>query len=544
VKAAALLVTLFLLVPSFCFSQALHFSSPGDPEILAASLVEQLSDEEALAQTMMFGWAGEQPSPLILQWIRERRIGGVKVFGWNARNITALAGAVGAMQREAAASPLGIPLLVATDQEGGIVRHVKGQTSDTPGNMAIGASSYPEDAYRSGYYIGKELALLGINMNFAPVIDLATRRDSALIGPRSFGGDPVKAGILGAAFSKGQAAAGIISTAKHFPGHGGTSLDSHGTLPSIDADEQTLWDRELAPYRIMAKDELPAIMSGHLAFPNTPAGNEPASLSSWFLTDVLRKKIRYRGMVITDDLLMYGAVIAGGSLANTAKEAIAAGNDMILVSSTPEMYSQLWTYLAYSMRNDAAFRDRVREAARRVIYCKLKYLRGGRAVPLIPDIAKVRSGIPDSEGSKFFLEMAARSVTLVHAEKGALPLAAPGRVLLAGQYAEFFAAGRRAFPGAGSYSFGDTGSAASLRSIAASYDTVIFCLGDDEGKRLLDAVKGLGKKVIVMSVLNPVYLDGTEWADASVAIYSYAEESFIAGFSALVGRIEIQGKMP
>ncbi|MDR0586075.1 MAG: glycoside hydrolase family 3 protein [Treponema sp.] len=507
----------------------------------AEILLDGMSDSEILAQTFMFGWQGAQPSPLILEWVRTRRIGGVKVFGWNAQNLETLAGTVAALQEAAIASPLGIPLLVATDQEGGIVRHVKGSTSDTPGNMAIGASAYPEDAYRSGFYIGRELSLLGINMNFAPVVDLATRRDSQLIGPRSFGADPVNAGILGAAFMKGQAAAGIISTAKHFPGHGDTSLDSHGTLPRIAAGENTLWERELVPYRIMVKEGLPAIMSGHLAFPDTPAGERPASLSSWFLNDTLRTRMGYRGLVITDDLLMYGAVQAGGNLANTAKEALLAGNDMILVSTTPELYSLFWTSLLESMRNETEFKRRVREAAGRILVLKLGYLEN---TTLVPDTQKLKE-LPDPEGAAFFRDLAARSVTLINGESS-LPLTpeAAGRVLLAGQYAAFFSAGLKAYPGSAIYSFEDSGGAAEFRRMASNADTIIFCLADDEGQRLLEAAKNPGKRVIVISALNPVYVDGISRVDAALAVYSYSADSFNAAFSALLGRFVPAGRLP
>jgi beta-N-acetylhexosaminidase len=510
------------------------------PEESAAALLEKMSDDEILAQTFMFGWEGQRPSPLILEWVKNRRIGGVKVFGWNAQNGEILAETIAALQEAALASPPGVSLLVATDQEGGIVRHVKGSTSDTPGNMAIGASAYPEDAYRSGLYIAGELSRLGINMNFAPVVDLATRRDSRLIGPRSFGADPVNAGILGAAFMKGQAASGIISTAKHFPGHGDTSLDSHGTLPRIAAGEQTLWERELVPYRIMVKEGLPAIMSGHLAFPDTPAGERPASLSPWFLTDLLRTRMGYRGLVITDDLLMYGAVQAGGSLANTAKEALLAGNDMILVSSTPEPDSLFWTSLLASMRNEPAFRNRVREAAGRVLALKRGWLENPGSVPAIR-----RAAPAGPESAAFFRDLAARSVTpLISGSSAPLVPAAAGRVLLAGQYSTFFRAGLQAYPGAALYSFEEYGSAAEFRRMAAAADTVVFCLADSEGQRLLEALRYLNKRVIVISALNPSWVDEVPWVDAALAVYSYSADSFTAGFSALLGRFVPGGRLP
>jgi beta-N-acetylhexosaminidase len=540
-----------MLVPaaSLC---SLSFDDPGAPEELAAALVRAMSDEQALAQTFMLGWVGAEPSPLILDWIRERNIGGVKIFGWNTGDTRRLAETVGSLQTESLKGTFQIPLFVATDQEGGWIRHVKGSTSETPGNMAIGASGYPRDAYLSGYYIGRELALLGINMNFAPAVDLFTNRDSELIGPRAFGNDPVKTGILGAAFMKGQQAAGIIPTAKHYPGHGDTDLDSHGVLPRITETFETLWNRELVPYRMLAAEGLPAVMSGHLAFPNTPAASVPASLSSWFLGEVLRDKIGYRGLVITDDLMMNGATTWTGSLSAAAKAALLAGNDIIMLSKTPNLSDPVWTVLLRSMKDDPVFRDRVRDAARRVLELKLKYLRGENKTPYIPDLTKVDSGLPDPEGSRFFLGLAARSVTVVkgQAAEPGLPAVFPlepeaaGQILLAGQYEDFFSAGKAAYPGARSYWYSESRGAAELVSYARRADTIIFCLSGPSGLNFLRRLESLQKRVIVLSVLNPVYLEELPWVRGALAVYSYAPESFIAGFSAMLGRIPAAGELP
>jgi beta-N-acetylhexosaminidase len=526
----------------------LSFADPGAPEELAAAIETAMSDEQALAQTFMLGWGGAEPSPLILQWIRERNIGGVKIFGWNTEDTLQLAGTVGALQEASLAGPFNIPLLVATDQEGGWIRHVKGSTSETPGNMAIGASGYPQDAYLAGYYIAKELAVLGINMNFAPTVDLFTNRASVLIGPRAFGSDPVKVGILGAAFMKGQQAAGVIPTAKHYPGHGDTALDSHGVLPEIAASFETLWNRELVPYRMLAVEGLPAVMSGHLAFPNTGAASMPASLSPWFLKDVLRDKIGYRGIIITDDLMMNGATGWAGSLSRTAKQALIAGNDIIMFSNTPNLYEPLWTFLLSSMKEEEDFRARVRDAARRTLLVKLRYLKGEGSVPYIPDPRKVAAELPDSEGAAFFVNLAARSVTQVKPlpPDSVFPLKpeSAGRVLLAGRYNDFFKAGKAAFPAADSCRYSETDGPAALLAYARNADTVIFCLSDAADLRLLRSLEPLKKQVIVLSVLNPVYLESVPWVNGALAVYSYAPESFAAGFSAMIGRIPAEGRLP
>ena len=537
-------IGIFLVSPLF----SLDFFDSGSPEKLAAAIETAMTDEQALAQVFMLGWVGAEPSPLIMEWIRTRNIGGVKIFGWNTADTQRLAKTVGELQEASLAGSFNIPLLVATDQEGGWIRHVKGSTSETPGNMAIGASGYPRDAYLAGYYIGKELALIGINMNFAPTVDLFTNRDSVLIGPRAFGSDPVKAGILGAAFTKGQLAAGVIPTAKHYPGHGDTDLDSHGVLPKIDISFKTLWERELVPYRMLAGEGLPAVMSGHLAFPATEAGAAPASLSSWFLKDVLRDKIGFKGVVITDDLMMVGATSWMGSLSRTAKQAIVAGNDIIMFSNTPLLYDPVWTYLVNSMKGEEDFRRSVRESARRILELKLTFLRGGSSVPYIPNLQRVEAEIPDPQGSAFFLNLAARSVTIVKpaAAGSVFPLTreSAGRVLLAGRYGDFFTYGRAAFPGASVYRYSPATAPSEIIPYVRNADTVIFCLSDASDLRILRVLEGLNKKVIILSVLSPVYIESVPWVDGAVAVYSYAPESFASGFSAIIGRIPAEGSLP
>jgi beta-N-acetylhexosaminidase len=550
-KNLAFLCLFGLVLSPLLFS--LSFFDEVDDKILAQRIVNAMSNEQALAQCFMLGWVGAEPSPLILNWIRERNIGGVKIFGWNTDDTRRLAQTVGSLQTHALNTPFAIPLFVATDQEGGWIRHVKGATSETPGNMAIGASGFPMDAYLSGLYIGRELSLLGINMNFAPTIDLFTAKDSYLIGPRSFGMDPVQVGILGAAFARGHEVSGVIPTAKHFPGHGDTHLDSHGVLPRIDISFETLWQRELIPYRLMIRQGIPAIMSGHLAFPNTYSRETPASLSSWFLQNILRDQMGFQGLIITDDLMMNGATNYAGSLSEAAKRAMIAGNDIIMLSQTPNMFDRIWTYLLLSMREERDFHDRVRDAARRILESKLKYLKGDNRVPFVPDLKRVDEELPDPEGAAFFLNLAARSVTIVKDAGNSGELVFPlnpekaGIVLLAGRYDDFFSVGARAFPKAQIHRTQSRNAgnfAAELLLAAQNVDTVIFCLSDAEELRLLQNLRGLGKRVIVFSILSPIHIEEALWADGILAVYSYAPDSFIAGFSAILGRIHAGGRLP
>jgi beta-N-acetylhexosaminidase len=341
-----------------------------DAAVRAAALVDGMSDEETLGQILMLSYPGDAPNALFFDWIERRSLGGVKIFGWNADDSTKVAAAVGAIQGRALGTRLGIPLLVATDQEGGWIRHIKGATTITPGNMAIGASGRPYDAYRSANLIGRELAALGVNMNFAPSVDLATKPKSYIIGPRAFSDDPATAAALGSAFVRGLADAGIIATAKHYPGHGGTEDDSHGVLPVIRIDERTLWDRELLPFRVLAAEGIPAIMSGHLSFPLVSGDGSPASLSPYFMTTLLRGRLGFKGLAVTDDLVMDGAGLSAGSVSEACVRAVEAGNDLLMISKLFDTEDPAWQRLLSSYRERPAFKARVREAATRVVATK------------------------------------------------------------------------------------------------------------------------------------------------------------------------------
>jgi beta-N-acetylhexosaminidase len=526
---------------------ALDFDAPGEAGPRARAIAAQMSPEEVVGQLFMIAYPGARPDQAFLDSILRRHIGGVKIFGWNAKDNAVLASSIAALQAKAAQGRFGVPLLVATDQEGGWIRHVGGKTSDSPGNMALGASGYPLDAYDSGRIIARELSAMGINMNFAPTVDVASNPKSWVIGSRSFSSDPRVAGILGSAFARGTASERVIATAKHFPGHGDTKLDSHTSLPSIDADWDTLWDRELLPYRMMAADGVPAIMSGHLSFPRAAGSLCPASLSGFFLKEVLRGRIGFRGVVVTDDLCMSGASGYAGGVSRAALMALESGNDIVMFSSADEA---AWDLVLEKARSDPAFLERCRDSARRVLELKLEYLRGPGSVSRSPAAADVAARLPDPAAESAYLSQAARAVTYI--KKGDLPLpAGPGRVLLAGAFADFFEAGKEHYPQAAVFRFGFQTQAATrpaeakaLAAAAAQADTVIICVANDTSDLLLDSLAGSGKRVVVLSVLSPESVMDCAWPDAIVAAYSYSRASFSAAFSAIRGDIEARGVLP
>lgn len=540
------------------------FWEPGPIEERVEAIASSLSDAELLGQVFMLGYVGTVPSADILRWIRERNLGGVKIFTRNVDSLGGLARSIAQMQEAAAANGRGIPLLVSTDQEGGWVRHIKGETSQTPGNIALGAAGLPQDALLTGYYIGQELRALGINMNFAPTIDVYSNPSAAVVGPRAFSSDPAQTALLALAYYRGMAKSGVISTAKHYPGHGSADKDSHGVLPVVEVSYEELWQRDLLPYRILIREGIPAVMSGHLAFPGVLGSLLPSSRSSFLLDEVLRRRLGFEGVVITDDMEMNGVLSDGVDTARACLEALEAGNDIVLVSHTPRVQEATWQLLRRHLTQDPAFRRRLEASVRRILRLKLQALRPAwlpaPALAIVDAAAPAGRGqpaggetppIPAPGARTFFEQNALRAVTLIREGQVPLAPASGSRVLIAGQFEEFIEEGRRRFPTADTllfpYSPFYSARPEDLQSIparAARYDLVLFCLANYNSLELLEALRPLASRIVVVSALSPVYLRDTPWVETAVAVYGSSRDSFRAGFAALAGDFRPEGRLP
>ena len=521
---------------------------------VVSELMGAMSDEERVAQVFLLGWQGVEPSDRIMDWITQRGLGGVKIFGWNAENLTVLNESIRSMQAGALATEHAVPLFTATDQEGGWIRHVRGTTSMTPGNMAIGATGLPDDAYRSGYHIGRELRALGINMNFAPTVDVYTNFEAHVIGSRAFSDDPLQTAILGNAFYRGLEHNRVIATAKHFPGHGNASEDSHGVLPVLDETIEDLRDRDLVPYEYLIREGIPAVMSGHLSFPEIIEPGLPASLSRYFNTTLLREEFGFEGLMITDDLQMSGARVyerrRGLSFGRLALEALKAGADMVMLSQTPALNGEVWQTVFGEYRNNDEFRAEVDTSVERILRTKLDYLRDAQRVTLQPHDDQLALQIPNQPGQEFFFDHAARSVSVI--KDDALPLSSDraADVLLVGGNRWFLSEGRSRLPGADTLrlrsSFYDVSAAdrSAIERARSNYDVIVFLLTSPATQELLELLRRHDGSVIVLSTLTPAYLAEHKWVDAAVAVYGIGRKSFETGFATLLGEIKPSGRVP
>jgi len=525
---------------------ALDFWDDENPSTLADSLVDAMTVEEQASQVLMLAFPDPVPDAGILSWVGTRALGGVKYFGWNAGNPAQVAEASTVLQARSQTTKFRIPLLVATDQEGGWVRHIKGVMTTTPGNLSLGASRFPADAWKTGEVLGAELREIGINMNFAPSVDLYTNAANTVIGPRSFGQDPVEAGVLGMAFFHGLESQGVIATAKHFPGHGDTADDSHGKLPVITVDRATLDKRELVPYRMMIAEGLPAIMSGHLAMPAVAGNGLPASLSPELIDGLLRKDMGFQGVVLTDDLYMEGARPNGWTIAQAAEHALDAGNDLLLISQPRSAQEDAWNGLIRRAQNDAAFAQTLKEAARRVLYLKLTYLKGPKAVPLVSKPQKLAVPVPGADA--FVLAATARGATVL--ASSSLPWKPGPAPLVITPYDGAWRSLAARYPGASllEYEYDFFGFDAALaKQITARVQAaprVVFVLATPGGVGYLKQLQPYADKLVVVSVLSPVYLKDLPWVKDALAVYGTNAQAFDVAAAVIAGDFTPAGRLP
>ena len=247
---------------------------------------------------------------------------GVVIFRENVRNAAQVKSLI-----EDIRSVPGSPRLLAVDQEGGRVARLSDGVPALPAMKILGAQ--PErEIEEAGFSLGEALHRLGFDVDFAPVLDVDSNPQNPIIGDRAFSSDPEEAGVKALAFARGLLRAGILPCGKHFPGHGDTSLDSHVALPVVDAPLSLLEARELVPFRMAIEREIPLMMTAHVVYPSIDKA-VPATLSRAVVTGILREKLNYGGLVLSDDLLM--AAVARGGVVEAALASIDAGCDGLLV---------------------------------------------------------------------------------------------------------------------------------------------------------------------------------------------------------------------
>lgn len=325
-----------------------------------------LSLMEKSGQLLISGFEGTDLNADIENLIVNRGIGGVILFERNYKNPKQLASLIHGMQG-LALSNSGIPLFVSVDQEGGRVCRLKAPFSQLPFQSVLGRAGSEDLAFRFGRALGAELNSIGINIDYAPALDVNTNPANPIIGERAISCQPETTARLGSAIIKGFLEAGVIPVGKHFPGHGDTELDSHLDLPIVCKDSDTLEREELVPFMRAARESLPIIMTAHVVYPAWDK-ELPATFSKFILSGLLRKRLGFEGLIISDDLEMKALDIFPFN--TLAELGIVAGLDLFMVCHDMEKTFALQSQIIQGIENGTFSPKRIDESLERILNLK------------------------------------------------------------------------------------------------------------------------------------------------------------------------------
>lgn len=322
------------------------------------------------------GFDGSEMSSQLESLMGRVQPGGVILF---ARNIVSAQQTYELLKSCQQLSPV---MFRCVDMEGGLVDRLKKAVAPAPSPAAVFATVDRKLYRKHGRFIGAECRALGFNTDFAPVSDIAFEASRTVMATRAVSSEPKKVVVYVREFLRGLRDAGILGCGKHFPGLGEGKRDSHHKLPVIQKGWKDLWAEDLYPYRTL-KHEYPFVMVSHAAYPAVTRDRTPASLSSKWITDVLRKKIGYRGLIVSDDLEM-GGVLSAAPLEQAAVEHIRAGGDIALICHKEEFTVRAYDAMIREAEKDHRFAQRVRESARRI----LEFKKTHRALSRFPQSPK------------------------------------------------------------------------------------------------------------------------------------------------------------
>jgi len=335
------------------------------------AIVHSMSLEKKVGQMFILGFTGKKYSVSLEKKINSLHPGSIIVFGRNIDSLNQIKG----INEKAYFSSLEntqVPLFIAVDQEGGKVLRIKTQPS-LPSAKTLGLTKDPELVRSAGFVTGQLLGLLGFNMNLAPVVDISNSNQQDVLDNRTFGYEKSVVSEMSVAFARGLNDAGVLPTAKHFPGHGGVEIDSHQKTPYKKIGLTELLNVDLAPYKNILSENVPfAIMSSHVAFPLIDSSRLPASFSSILLQDVLRKKVGFSGIIMTDDIQMKGSRINGLSLEKRVIKAVQAGVDMITVGWNYNTQKRAIRGLIKAVETGKISEDRINQSLSRILNAKFK----------------------------------------------------------------------------------------------------------------------------------------------------------------------------
>ncbi len=519
--------------------------------------INSMTLSQKIGQMMMVGFPSDQIDGHFKEIVGRYKAGNIILFTRNLkkkRDIANLNREIQAFMME----HIGIPALISTDQEGGMVTRLPGEATFLSGHMAIAATTDPENAYRIGQIAGRELRALGINMNLAPVLDVNNNSANPVIGVRSFGEDPQWVAEYGTKFLQGLQQAGIITTAKHFPGHGDTMVDSHLDLPCIPHPLERLETVEFLPFQAAIRAGVDAIMSAHILFPALEPQKVPATLSKNILTGLLREKMGFGGVVITDCLEMQAIATYFGT-AQGAMRAIKAGADLVCVSHTLELQIETAEEIRKAVISGEIPEARIDEAVARILALKERY---GILNNPYPDEQAVARVVGCDEHINLAESISTKSITVVKNTENLVPVRESDVFVISPEPASltivedeskrqtlFTEVVARGLGGIGASIPLDPTEEVIEELVNRAKKHALIIIGTYNANLYLgqqELVTRLGEqgKVVAVSLRNPYDLETFPEITAYLCAYEYTPLSVKSLLKVLKGEVPGQGKLP
>ncbi len=513
-----------------------------DPEI--DTMIAEMTIEEKVGQLIMVGFEGTQANATIETHIHERFVGGVVLFSRNIETPQQTAELTNQLQQLAQTTTRQIPLFIGIDQEGGWVIRLREGATVLPGNMALGATDSTKLAERAGEITAVELAAVGVNLNFAPVVDVNNNPQNPVIDRRSFGESPELVSRLGVAYIRGLQHNGVLATAKHFPGHGDTTVDSHFDLPTVNHDRERIHALELQPFRAAIDADVAAIMTAHIIYPAFDP-DRPATLSPAILTNLLREELGFDGLLITDDMEMK-AIDDRYRSGEAAVMAVEAGADIVMVLWSPTKQIEVFEALLSAVKSGRISQARLDQSVERIL--KSKEAAFNRRF-VDPDA--VGEAVGTDAHKQLAQTIASQAITVVENRDNLLPLTLEPEtsVLILSASSSLFENFKARHPNTVEVKTPQKPEAENilpqLIPQAENADVVIAGIMNDEQAALVQQISlGTTTPVIVIALGSPYTLQCCPAVSASLATYDIHKASVSAAVEVIVGAQAARGKLP
>lgn len=503
---------------------------------------------------LMFGWQGQAEHDNLSVCTHAKilvddfKVGGIILLSRNVQSPEQIAGALNDLQERSET-----PLFIAADQEGGLITRMKHPFTTFPGNMAIGATRSVEFARDSAKAIARELLAVGVNMNFAPCVDVNNNPLNPIIGIRSFGESPELVAELGVAAIDGFESQGIMACVKHFPGHGDTSTDTHMALPSIPYKRRRLNAVELRPFKAAVDHGVAMVMTSHICFPALDA-EYPATLSHAVITRLLRNAMKFDGLIVTDCMEMRAIVDNYGAV-EAAILAVKAGTDILLACHTLEIQAQIRTALVKAVESGEIAEEQIDRSVARILAAKKRF---GLEERRQTDLTSIRQSVGTDTNRGLEREIAEKSVTILKNDGAVLPLKLGNtdQILVAGLHPateQLATALRKYHPNTRLARLSNEPTEkelAQVKDLIKHSKVVVLttCPAEPWTRALVrEDTKSKttnGKPTVIIAAREPYDLRHYPQAKAGLATYGYPDANVQAAADLIFGRIRPLGKLP